>query len=189
VTIESLHVQLASAMQRFNALQRRLPEQTAGPTKLIGRLFKELEDALEEVRVAQEQLIESRHRMESLQSELTQQYQKYWELFDEMPQPYIVTKADSTIVEANRAASELFNVSQRFLVGKTLSVFVGEDRVRWLDRIRGIAESNGRLELTFRLRPRERAAVTVHARVAADDSTLRWMINQAANPLSPSESV
>lgn len=188
MTIESLHVQLASAMQRFNALQRRMPEPVTGPNKLIGRLFKELEDALEEVRVAQEQLIEGRHRMESLQGELTQQYRKYWELFDEMPQPYVVTKPDSTILEANRAASELFNVSQRFLVGKTLSVFVGDDRVRWLDRIRGVAESNGRLEMTFRLRPRERAAVAVHARVVGDDATLRWMITAAADGSSQAES-
>jgi len=181
VTIESLHVQLASAMQRFTALQRRVPEVGLGENKLIGRMFKELEDALEEVRVAQEQLIEGRHRMEALQAELTRQYQKYWELFDEMPQPYVVTRNDSTIVEANRAAAELFNVSQRFLVGKTLSVFVGEDRVRWLERIRGVAESNGRLELSFRLRPRERAAVPVHARVVADDATLRWMITASSN--------
>lgn len=176
MTIESLHVQLASAMQRFSALQRRMPEAVTGPNKLMGRVFKELEDALEELRVAQEQLLEGRHHMDSLQAALTEQSQKYWELFDEMPQSCVVTKPDSTILEANRAASELFNVSQRFLVGKALSVFVGEDRVRWLEQIRGIAESRGRLDLTFRLRPRERAALSVCARVVANDSTLRWMI-------------
>lgn len=189
MSIESLHVQLESAMQRFSALQRRIPEQTAGRNKLIGRLFKELRDALEVARVAQERLVEERHQMKTLQAELAQQYQKYWKLFDEMPQPCIVTKPDSTIIEANRAASELFNVSPRFLVGKTLSVFVGDDRVRWLDRIRGISESNGRLELTFRLRPRERAAVAVHARVVADESTLRWMISAPADASNQPESV
>ena len=90
-----------------------------------------------------------------------------------MPQAYVVTKGDSTITEANRAGSELFNVSQRFLVGKTLSVFVGEDRVRWLQRVRGVAESSGRLELTFQLRPRERAPLPVQARGAALGHYLR----------------
>jgi len=90
----------------------------------------------------------------------------------------VVTKADSTIVEANRAASELLNVSQRFLVGKTLSVFVGDDRVHWLGQVRRIAETRERLELAFRLRPREKAVVSVLARVAAEDSGLRWVITR-----------
>ena len=171
-------------MMRFQSLQRRIPED--GAPKLVGNIFKELENALEEVRVAQEQLIESRHRMEMLQAELTRQCQRYWELFDEMPQPYLVTKPDSTILEVNRAASELFNVSQRFLVGKTLSVFVGEDRVRWLGEIRRVAETRQNLELAFRLRPRERASVSVRARVAAQESSLRWVITRMGDdPASP----
>ena len=175
--LDALQLQLTSAFQRFQSLQRRIPPD--GGTKLVASIFKELENALEEVRVAQEQLVESRNRMEALQSELTRQCQKYWELFDEMPQPYVVTKADSTILEVNRAASELFNVSQRFLVGKTLSVFVGDDRVRWLGEVRRVAETHQNLELAFRLRPRERAIVHVRARIAAQDSALRWVIMPA----------
>ncbi|HTI36007.1 MAG TPA: PAS domain-containing protein [Vicinamibacterales bacterium] len=162
-------------MQRLNSLQRRIPLEESGPPKLAGRLLKELENALEEVRVAQEQLVESRNRMEVLQAELASQYRRYWQLFDDMPQPYVVTKPDSTILEVNRAASELFNVSQRFLVGKTLSVFVGQDRVQWLNDVRRAA-AGGTTELAFRLRPRERAAIPVTARIAAEESTLRWVI-------------
>jgi PAS domain S-box-containing protein len=174
--IDALQLQLTSALQRFHSMQRRFPSDES--PKYVGNVFRELENALEEVRVAQEQLVDSRNRMEALQRELTTQYQKYWQLFDDMPQPYVVTKADSTIVEANRAASELLNVSQRFLVGKTLSVFVGDDRVHWLGQVRRIAETRERLELAFRLRPREKAVVSVLARVAAEDSGLRWVITR-----------
>jgi PAS domain S-box-containing protein len=183
--IDALQLQLASAVQRFHSLERRIPEAEMPQTKLIGSLFKELQNALEEVRVAQEQLIEGRTRMEALQAELREQYQKYWELFDEMPQAYVVTRHDSTILEVNRAASALFNVSQRFLVGKTLSVFVSDDRVQWLGDVRRAAEAGGKLELSFRLRPRERAAIVVQARVAAEPTTLRWVITAAPKHAEP----
>jgi PAS domain S-box-containing protein len=140
--------------------------------------MKELENALEEVRVAQEQLIESRRRMEDLQGELQRQYEKYWQLFNEMPQPYVVTRSDSTIVEANRAASELFNVSQRFLVGKTISVFISEDRGRILTDLARLVDSAHTTEIRFRLRPRERAVLDVHARIAGDKDGLRWVITR-----------
>jgi PAS domain S-box-containing protein len=110
---------------------------------------------------------------------LTAQYEKYWELFNEMPQPYVVTKADTTITEANEAAAELFNVSQRFLCGKTLSLFVCENRTGFLQAVDrtaelGLAEPT---EMTMRIRPRERGAIDVAARVRGGKS-LRWVLRR-----------
>lgn len=163
-------------MQRLSTLQRRASSENADQSKLLARALKELDAAIEELRVAQEQLIESRIRMEQLQEEISAQYQKYWQLFDEMPQPYVVTNPDSTISEANRAAAELFNVSQRFLVGKTLSVFVCEDRHKFLTASAAIVRDNSVAELSFRLRPRERAPLDVVAKVSGDGSILRWTL-------------
>jgi len=178
MSIDVLQVQLTSALQRFDALQKRVAPSDGDGTapKLVARMLRELEHALEEVTVAQEQLVEGRHRMEELQRQLTSQYEKYWQLFDEMPLSYLVTKADSTIVEANRAASDLFNISQRFLIGKTLSVFVSEDSSRILSAIRAIVQPGDRLELDFRVRPRERAVRSVHAVINGDAGSLRWLI-------------
>lgn len=145
----------------------------------MSRALHELERALEEVRVAQEQIIENRGRMEGMQQELTQQYRKYWELFDEMPQAYVVTRPDTTITEANKAAAELLNVSQRFLVGKTLSVFVCENRSSFLEESSG-ATAGSRLDLKFRLRPRERAPMDVSAQVTAGEDSLRWILRSAS---------
>src|SRR5262249_25905896 len=133
MAIDALELQLASALQRYHTLQRRAETQQKDPGALTTRTLAELGTALEEIRVAQEQIVENRRRMESLQAELATQAAKYWELFDEMPDAYVVTRPDTTILEVNRAAAELFNVSQRFLVGKTLSVFICEDRGRFLD--------------------------------------------------------
>lgn len=178
MALDSLELQLASALQRYNNLQRRA-ETNREPAALLTKTLAELATALEEVRVAQEQLIESRSRMEQLQAALRTQYEKYWQLFDEMPEAYVVSKADSTIVEVNKAAAHLFNVSQRFLIGKALSVFVCEERAKFLDTSTRAAAEGSTLELTLKLRPRERAPLTVTARVTGDAGSLRWLLRPA----------
>jgi len=186
MTIDVLELQIVSALQRFSTLQRHVANGGDHP-KLLGRSIKELEAVLEELRVAQEQLVDSRLRLEQAQLELSREREKYWLLFDEMPQPYVLTRSDSLITEANRAASDLLNVSQRFLVGKTLSVFVCEDRAQFLvEAARASSETEPR-EIAFKLRPRERAPLTVTARVSGGDSGLRWIL-KASETLSQSGS-
>jgi two-component system sensor histidine kinase VicK len=174
--VDALELQIVSALQRFTTLQRRATAERVDQPKLFSRALKELQDALEELRVAQEQLVENRARMEQMQQDLTQQYEKYWQLFDLLPQPYVVTKPDSTIVEANKAAADLFNISQRFLLGKTISVFVCEERGRFLVEAARVNAESGPMTLKFRLRPRERAPIDVSARVAGDAASLRWVL-------------
>jgi two-component system sensor histidine kinase VicK len=175
VSVDSLELQLASAQQRLATLQRRASAESV-ESKLLPRALKEAENLLEELRVAQEQLVEARQRLEDVQAELTKQYEKYWELFDQMPDAYLVTKLDSSIVEANRAAAELFNVSQRFLIGKPLSVFVCQDRSGFLRTLESMGEQTHATELPFRLRPRERAPLDVSASVRADGAAIRWVV-------------
>jgi PAS domain-containing protein len=181
VALDSLELQLASALQRFNTLSRRAEAQRE-PSTLLSKALAELGTALEEVRVAQEQLIEGRNRTEQLQEELRRQYEKYWQLFDEMPEAYVVSRADSTILEVNKAAAHLLNVSQRFLIGKTLSVFVCEERGAFLIASAHVAASASAMELTLKLRPRERAPLTVHAHVAGAAEGLRWVLRPVSTP-------
>lgn len=179
---DALELQIVSALQRFSSLQRRMASDGSEPTKLLDRAVSELGTALEELRVAQEQIIEQRSRTEELQAELAHQYRKYWLLFDRMPQPYLVTRSDSTILEANRAAAELLNVSQRFLVGKVLSVFVCEDRARFLAETSRVLPDGPTSEIAFRLRPRERAPLTVSAQVTNEEDGLRWILRVVSKP-------
>ena len=83
----------------------------------------------------------------------------------------------------NRAAAQLFNVSQRFLVGKAMSVFVCEERSRFLTEIGRLASEQWSAELAIKLRPRERAPLDVVATVAGDTGGLRWVF-RAAPPRS-----
>ena len=177
--IDVLELQLVSALQRFSTLQRSAANGGDHP-KLLARSITELESVLDMLRVAQQQLVENRARLEQMQNELSREREKYRRLFDEMPQPYVITRSDTLILEANFAASELLNVSQRFLVGKTLSVFVCEDRTRFLlDAARMMSEP-APVEMTVKMRPRERAPLMVTAKVTGDDSGLRWIIQPIA---------
>ena len=179
MAVDALELQLAAALQRYHSLQRRAETQAKDPGAIAVRTLAELGTALEELRVAQEQILESRRRTEELQQELAAQVAKYFELFDEMPDPYLVTRPDTTIVEVNRAAAELFNVSQRFLAGKTLSVFICEDRGRFLNESARIAREKASAEWSVKLRPRERAPLTVSIHVRGDGTNLRWVVRQS----------
>ncbi len=184
MTNDSLELQLASAVRRFNSLQRRALT-AREPAHLLSRTLHELGQALEQLRVAQEQLVEQRHRMEALQEELRQQNVRYWQLFDEIPQPCLGTRSDSTIVEVNKAAAGFLNVSQRFLAGKALSVFVCEDRSGFLSRIAELVAHRTESEFDLKVRPRERAPLSIKAVARADEASVRWHFHndQRAPPL------
>lgn len=173
--VDSLELQLASAVQRFHQLQRRAAS-SKEPAALLARALAELNTALEQTRIAQEQIVECRARIEQLQEQVRVQDERYWQLFEEIPQPYFVTNPSSAIVEVNKAGAELFNVSQRFLVGKTLGVFVCEDRTAFLETCARIASEGTLAQFTLKIRPRERAPLNVSAHVRGDATTLRWLL-------------
>ncbi len=79
--------------------------------------FEELSVAGEELRAQQETLVETSNLLEI-------QRNRYHTLFDFAPDPYLVTDGLGTIEEANAAASELFGVPGKMLVGKSLATFV-----------------------------------------------------------------
>jgi PAS domain S-box-containing protein len=149
-------------------------------------MLNELEHALAELQVTQRHLIEQRDELAATRYQLQLEREKYWQLFDGAPDAYLVTTPDAQIVEANRAAADLLNISQRFLVGKNFSIFVCNDRTRLLAQALELAQSRTSADLSFSLRPRERAPFSVNARVVAAaepvDASLRWMLRRAEHP-------
>jgi len=166
---------LAAAVQRFNSLQRRA-ESSREPVALLQRTLAELSTALEEIRVAQEQIVENHGRLEQMQEQVRRQSERYWQLFDEIPFAYVVTNPDSTITEVNKAGAALLNVSQRFLVGKALSVFVCEGRDAFLAACVRVAEESSSVTMDVKLRPRERAPLTASARATGAGTHVRWVL-------------
>lgn len=177
VSSEGFSFQLMTAIRRAATLRERAHVDPHLKPRLFDRALHDLEQSLEEVRRRQEQTQAQAQSIVALRADLAAEQGKYWRLLNLLPEPCLLTARDSAILEANRAASDLFNVSQRFLVGKALSVFVCEDRSRFLRYVECVARGGGALDLDLRVRPRERAPLDVTARVSADsDSTLRWLL-------------
>lgn len=177
---DTLGLQLLAAVQRYETLRRRVDARAKDPSAVTSHTIAELGKALDLVRVAHEQVIEHRQRIEALQTDLIAQRARYWELFEEMPEPSLVTLPDTTILEANRAAAALFNVSQRFLTGKTLSIFVCEDRGRFLDESIRAARECITAEWRVKLRPRECGPLTVSMRIRGAGACLKWTVTPSA---------
>jgi PAS domain-containing protein len=184
VRIESLQVQLSTAMQRLASLQRRAEHLTPESPRIIQQTLEQLEFAIQQLRAAQEELESRRGELSAVRQELEQERKKYWEFFDAAPDAYLVTGPDAEIIEANRAAADLLNISQRFLIGKNFTVFVCTDRVRITNQAKRLAETGGSADWVFGVRPRERAPFQAACRVLASESgdrTLRWMVRRLPN--------
>jgi PAS domain-containing protein len=177
-------MQLSTALHRLAILQRRAEHLSPDTTKLLQRTLKELEGALEQLRAAQDQLITQRDELAAVQAQLEIERRKYWQLFDAVGDACLVTTPEGEILEANRAASELLNISQRFLIGRSFAVFVCNDRARVLAQAARLAEYGGSADWVFGIRPRERAPFNAACRVVASDAgdrTLRWLMKPVSS--------
>jgi len=170
-----LDAQLAAAIRRHTALHRRVA-QGPSPDALAVSTLDELGEILEELRTVHTEMLDWRARLDDTHRVLHAQRTKYWDLFDDMPAAYLITDPDTVIAEANAAAGRLLNMSPRYLTGKPLSMFVGGDREQFLCDAATAAETRTPIELTFRLRPRERSTMSIAARVRGDGPTLRWVL-------------
>jgi PAS domain S-box-containing protein len=173
-------IQLAPAFRRLATLQRRIDTQD---DPVVQQAVDELVRSLQDLRAGQAQLLAQRGEIEAIRAELRAEREKYTQLFDSAPDPYVVTDAQLTILSANRAGAELFNISQRFLSGKALTVFLSKDRGRFLADAARIATAGESGEWSFGIRPRERAPLQVSARVVVhatqEGVELHWIIRPA----------
>ncbi|MBC7823926.1 MAG: PAS domain-containing protein [Candidatus Parcubacteria bacterium] len=142
-----------------------------------------LANALEELRVVEEEVCEHHEELYQARQQLEDERGRYQDLFDFAPDGYLVTDIHGKIHEANRAAADLLNVSQKHLAGKILTNFVPEEQrrvfrslllqLRVIDRIQ-----EWEICLTARNKPRFEAAITVAAVRDAEGKAigLRWLI-------------
>lgn len=89
----------------------------------LGNTLQELQCALEEMRLKNEELAVNQLLLES-------ERQRYQELFDFTPHAYLVTDGAGVICEANQAAERLLGVRCDRLIGKPFIVFLAETERR-----------------------------------------------------------
>jgi len=147
--------------QQIHVLHRRLDDLYRGASvkldeELLPVAFKELGVVSEELQVAVEELQLQNQELTAVRSMLVLERQRYQELFDLAPDGYIVSDAAGTIQEANSAAAKMLKVSQQFLTGKPLVIFVHEDeRQVFHSQLTYLRQAENTQELLVTLTPRK----------------------------------
>ena len=142
-----------------------------------------LREALEELRVHQEELSvaneELRAQLEELGSATARihfERDRYRKLFDLTPDSYFVTDHHGTICDVNGAGSRMLEVDARFLVGKPLGVLVDAADSRMLREAVSALRSKPsiELELRFKRRNNEPQWHTLKAVTLEEEKAILW---------------
>ncbi len=122
--MENFTGQIEIARVRLEQMQQLVEEFPSPPPDLLEELFGQLSMALEELHVVTEELREQNQELLSTREQVEIERERYQTLFEEAPDPYLVTNAVGVIEEANKAAEQLFNLRHSFLRDKPLAGFV-----------------------------------------------------------------
>ena len=164
------------------SVERMLRDAAPEDLEMLGLERRKLEEALARFSAELETLRTERDdaRAQTFRAEL--QLTAVRQILDDGPDGFLVTDSSGVIVQANRAATHLLGVSNRFLMRKPLSLFVDEADLRIFRTRVNHAHLRGQSEWPLRMRPRDgapfTASVTVSAFVGGDGKTsdLRWLL-------------
>ena len=118
-------LQIEAIYQRALALQQRASATPLQPD-LLAIALHDLYGVLEELRAAQEEVLQQNQALVEAHQTIELERQRYQDLFNLAPQAYLVTDAKGGIQEANHAVATLLNRPQAYLIGKPLVLFVEE---------------------------------------------------------------
>jgi PAS domain S-box-containing protein len=187
--------QVAGAALRVAHLRQRAVTPATEHNPIIEEALQELDTAHEELRVAEEQLHAQVDAMQTVQSALARERQRYRDLFEAAPEAYLVTDARGHVRDANRRAAALFNIDAEFFIGKPLALFVHTSHRAQLRKVLNDSTLGMHIaNYTWRIEPRRAhvplwTSVSV-SRAPSDEDTpyaLRWMFHSHANASTDSE--
>lgn len=180
--INVLSQQVEMMYGRLSKLYHNVSSCDVPSPEMLPVTLKELGVAAEELQVAVEHLTEQNTHLKLAQSQVGEERERYQELFDLVPDGYLVTDAASTIREANQRAGELLQIQPRFLTGKPLiNLVYHEDRSFIRSRLNHLAHRD-RLELSVRLHQRNGAMfdagiiITAVRDAVGNPQRLHWLI-------------
>ncbi|MEW6498470.1 MAG: PAS domain-containing protein [Cyanobacteriota bacterium] len=177
--------------QQVKLLQRRLDQLYHSTTSLeepitdilLPTALKELGTSSEELHVAAEELSQQIELVANLRHQLEGERQRYYDLFELMPDAYLVTDAQGKILEANRAAATLLNIEPSSLQGKLLINFIPLDnRSAFRSQLAQMQQRDWVQSYTISLQPRQEESMDTSVTVApVRDSlgkllSLRWIL-------------
>jgi PAS domain S-box-containing protein len=167
--------------QQLGALTLRWQGMAPTPPSLA-EAVEELATTAEELHAMNADLIES-------QQAAIESQRRYQELFDGVPEAYLVTDIHGLIREANRPAAHLLHIDRAHLTGLPLAVFVApEMRSAFRKQLAGLKHGAEVREWVIRVQPRHQPPVPVVCHVVpaldADGQLigLRWLLRDLKAP-------
>lgn len=182
--VETFAQQVQDIHGRLSELyQGAIASAESPPNSLLPIAFKELGTASEALQIAAEQLFQHTDELTAIRAQVEAQRQRYQELFEFMPNAYLVTDAQGKILEANRAAALLLKVEQSFLLDKILVSFIPPpDRPAFRSKLAQLHPSSWSHEWRLRFQPRKNEVFDAAMSVApvrnsqGKPITLRWIV-------------
>ena len=113
--------------ERFNQLSASFSDASLDDLTLLEESNEQLQVLIEELSVANEELALQNEELLQTRESVEKERERYQDLFEFAPDGYLLTNRFGKILEANRAAALLVNVSQETLLGKTIAQFVAPE--------------------------------------------------------------
>jgi PAS domain S-box-containing protein len=171
--------------ENVNMLSKQASQSPVEMQAILDEALEELRTSLEELQVAEEELRIQNEQLIHSHNEIEFERRRYQDLFEFAPDGYIVTSIEGIVLEANRAAAQMLNINQKYLIRKPLANFIDEEgRREFREKIsqlrRTSIESPEEMEVS--MRPRNGEALEVAMTVAAvfdqdrRPQALRWLL-------------
>ncbi len=135
------------------------PEKTQ---ELLIKNLQELSIDLSQIKKISEELRQQNEALAESYLEIQSELQNYVELFEFAPDGYLVTDKHSNILKANRAAAQLLNISQEYLVHKPLVTFVApQERRKFRTKLNQLQTGTSLKHWQVQMQPRHSSALPV----------------------------
>lgn len=163
---------------------------------LLPVAFKELATCSEVLQVAVEELSRLNVELAAMRNQAQVERDRYQELFDSVPNAYLVTDEYGKIIEANRAAATLLNVEQSHLRDKLLVSFIPvQERSAFRFKLNQLHQHDGVQQWTVRLQPRNGKCYEAILTVGASNNNegkpvnVRWIVRDTTKRLLNSKAL
>jgi PAS domain S-box-containing protein len=167
--IDRLHCRLSTLTLRWQGVAPAPPS--------VAEAIEELATTVEELHAMNDELTQS-------QQAALETQQRYQELFEGVPEAYLVTDLQGVIQEANGRAAHLLNLDRPQLLGLPLAVFMAQDmRPSFWSQLAWLRQGAEVREWVIRVQPRHQPAVPAVCQAAlARDAQgapigVRWLLH------------
>jgi len=152
---------------------------------LLPKAFEELDYAFEELQTLEMEIYQQQLLLLDTREHLEAERQAYQELFEFAPASYLITSPEGAIRRANQAAATLFETIEKFMIGRSLALFVPEgERRAFRDQMMRLRTLDGIQEWQAHMQPWGGQAFDATISVAVvrgklgHPMTLRWIIKK-----------